>query len=66
MPVHDWLRDYYGEEKHLGLNGPDPSAKQGSGVDGDYIAVVEISVTFFTLRQRTILTSALSGSFPPS
>ena len=48
MPVHDWLRDYYGEDKHLELNDPDPSTEQGSGVDGNYIAVVEKNVTFFT------------------
>ena len=41
VPVHDWLRDHYAEDKHLLHEMADLSSKQGSGVFEDYIAVVE-------------------------
>ena len=48
MPVHDWLRNDYADDKHLGPSDPEPSAKQGSVVFEDYIAVVEQREAFFT------------------
>ena len=48
MPVHDWLWNYYADDKHLGSSDPEPSTKQGSGVFEDYVAVVEQRGTFFT------------------
>ena len=52
MPVHDWLRDHYAEDKHLLHEMADPSSNQGSGVYGDYIAVVEQREAFFTQKPK--------------
>ena len=48
MPVHDWLWDYYTDDKHFVRRDTNPCPKQGSGVFEDYIAVVEQRGAFFT------------------
>ena len=48
MPVHDWLRDNYGNDEHFVQCDTNPCSKQGSGVFKDYIAVVEQRRAIFT------------------
>ena len=52
MPVHDWLRNHYGEDKHLLHEVANPCALHGSGVFEDYIAVVEQTQALFTQRRE--------------